>query len=157
MLKVLSWPFRRYIRFLRSTGGIATHVRILPFGSAIGTYLVANLVCDGAWLFWRDWDAMLHAPGLGVIAYSFITASTEGVIVLGIMAAEYLRNKQKRSREQTARELLEMATTADQRKMAEQWAEEHGVIIEDLRDAQGRPYRTSYRRRPRRRIRRRSA
>lgn len=77
--------------------------------------------------------------------------------MLGIMAAEYLRNKEKRTNEKMARELLEMATTADQRKMAEQWAEEHGVIIEDLRDAEGRPYGISRRRRPRRRIRRRSA
>ena len=157
MLKILMWLFRPYIRFLRSTGGISTHVRILPFGSALGTYLVAKFTCNGSWLFWRDWDAMLQAPGLGVIAYSSVTASLEGFIMLGIMAAEYLRNKEKRTNEKMARELLEMATTADQREMAEQWAEEHGVIIEELRDAKGRPYRISYRRRPRRRIRRRSA
>ena len=76
--------------------------------------------------------------------------------MLGIMAAEYLRNKDQKSREKTARELFEMATTYDQRLMAEQWANDHGVNINELRDAEGRPYRRSYRRRPRRRLRRQS-
>ena len=76
--------------------------------------------------------------------------------MLGIMAAEYLRNKDKKSKETTARELLEMAITVDQRRMAEQWADEHGVNVEELRDAQGRPYlsRLGRRRRGGRRLRR---
>ena len=156
MIKMLIFLFGPYIRFLRSTGGISTHVRILPFGSAIGTYLVANFVCNGSWLFWRDWNAMLQAPGLGVIAYSSITASLEGFIMLGIMAAEYLRNKDKKSREKTARELFEMAITVDQRRMAEQWADEHGVNLDELRDAEGRRYLSRFSRRHRggRRLRR---
>ncbi len=89
---------------------------------------------------------MLQVPGLGVVAYSSITASSEGMILLGIMAAEYLRNKEKRSREKTARELLELATTEEQIQLAVSWAETHGVRVDDLRDDEGRPYRSSYRR-----------
>ncbi len=73
--------------------------------------------------------------------------------MLGIMAAEYLRNKEKRTNEKFVRELVELANTPDQWQMAEQWAYEHGVDIDDLRDDSGRRYRRVYRRRPRRRLR----
>ena len=76
--------------------------------------------------------------------------------MLGIMAAEYLRNKDKKSKEKTARELFEMAITVDQRRMAAQWADEHGVNLEELRDAEGRRYLSRFgrRRRSGRRLRR---
>ena len=74
--------------------------------------------------------------------------------MLGIMAAEYLRNKEKRSREKTARELLDSAESPAERRFAVRWATEHGVKMEDLRDDEGRPYRRSYR--PVRRRRRRA-
>ena len=59
--------------------------------------------------------------------------------MLGIMAAEYLRNKEKKSKEKTARELLESAENRSERRLAFRWAEDHGVNVEELRDAQGRP------------------
>ena len=154
MLKALAWLFRRYIRFLHSTGGFATNVRILPFGSAAGTYFVAKFVCDGSLLFWHNWDAVIQALGLGVIAYSFTTASLEGIIMLGIMAAEYLRNKEKRTNEKAVRELLESAENPAERRLALRWADDHGGVVENLRDAEGRPYFSRYRHRCRRRFRR---
>lgn len=75
--------------------------------------------------------------------------------MLGIMAAEYLRNKEKRTNEKMARELLESAENRSERRLAFRWAENHGVNVEDLRDAQGRPYLSRFSRR--RRTRRRSA
>ncbi len=75
--------------------------------------------------------------------------------MLGIMAAEYLRNKEKRNNEKVARQLLESAENRSERRLAFRWAENHGVNVEELRDAQGRPYLSRFRRR--RRIRRRSA
>ena len=96
---------------------------------------------------------MIQAPGLGVIAYSSIIASLEGIIMLGIMAAEYLRNKEKRTKEKVVRELLESAENAAESRLAMRWADENGVDIRELRDENGRPFRISYRRRPRRRLR----
>ena len=60
--------------------------------------------------------------------------------MLGIMAAEYLRNKDKRTNEKFVRELLETAENRSERRLAFRWAEDHGVNVEELRDAQGRPY-----------------
>ena len=148
-------PFRAYVRFLRSKGGgFATHVKVLPFGSAAGTYLVAKFIRDGQWLFWRDWDAVIQAVGLGVLGYSFITASVEAIIVIGLMAAEYLNNREKRTNEKFVRELLDSAENAAERRLALRWADDHGVDIENLRDAEGRRYFRRYGRRGRRRARR---
>ena len=62
------WPLVWLYRLLTGESDWASvHARILPFGSAIGTYLVACLLGDGDWAFWRDWDAMMAAAGLGVI------------------------------------------------------------------------------------------
>ena len=149
-------PLRAYVRFLRSKGGgLATHVKVLPFGSAVGTYLVAKFIRDGEWLFWRDWNAVIQAVSLGVLGYSFITASVEAIIVIGLMAAEYLNNREKRTNEKIVRELLESAENASERRLALRWADDHGVDVENLRDAEGRRYFRRYRRRGgRRRIRR---
>ena len=55
----------------------------------------------------------------------------------------------------TARELLESAENAAERRLAFRWADDHGVDIENLRDAEGRRYLRRYRRRGgRRRFRR---
>lgn len=149
-------PFRAYVRFLRSKGGgFATHVKALPFGSAAGTYLVAKFIRDGEWLFWRDWDAVIQAVSLGVLGYSFITASVEAIIVIGLMAAEYLNNREKRTNEKIVRAMLDSAENAAERRFALRWADEHSVNVEELRDDEGLPYIRRYRRRGgRRRFRR---
>lgn len=153
--RALSWPLRAYVRFLRSKGGgLATHVKVLPFGSAAGTYLVAKFIRDGDWLFWRDWDAVTQAVSLGVLGYSSSVATVEAIIVVGIMAAEYLNNREKRTNERTVRELLESAENISERRLALRWAEDHGVDVENLRDAEGRPYFRRYQRRRGRRLRR---
>ena len=154
VFRALLRPFQAYVRFLRSKGGgFATHVKALPFGSAAVTYLVAKFIRDGEWLFWRDWDAVIQAVSLGVLGYSFITASVEAIIVIGLMAAEYLNNREKRSKEKFVRELLESAENAAERRFALRWADDHGVDVDELRDAQGRRYVRRYRRRGRRRFR----
>lgn len=148
MLRVLAWPFLAYARLLRSKGGgLATHVKALPFGSAAGTYLVAKFIRDGEWLFWRDWDAVIQAVSLGVLGYSFSVATVEAIIVVGLMAAEYLRNKEKRTNEKMARDLLDSAQNSAERRFALRWADDHGVDVEELRDAQGRRYLNRFRRR----------
>lgn len=151
MLRALAWLFRAYARFLRSKGGgLATHVKALPFGSAVGTYLVAKFIRDGDWLFWRDWDAVIQAVSLGVLGYSLSMATVEAIMVVGLMAAEYLNNREKRANEKTTRELLDSAQNAAERRLALRWAEDHGVDIDNLRDAEGRLYFSRYRRRGRR-------
>ncbi len=76
--------------------------------------------------------------------------------MLGIMAAEYLRNKEKRNKEKVSRQLLELAGNRSERKLAFRWADDHGVDVEELRDAEGRRYlsRFSRRRQGGRRLRR---
>ena len=113
---ILSWPFRAYYRFLRSGGGLATHVKILPFGSGFTTYLVAKFIGHGEWLFWRDWDAMAQAASLGLIGYSFGMATLEVVIMVGILATEYIIGRHKRIREEGREEGREEA-----RKEWQEW------------------------------------
>ena len=76
--------------------------------------------------------------------------------MLGIMAAEYLRNKEKRTNEKVARQLLESAENRSERQLAFRWADDHGVDVEELRDAEGRRYLSRFGRRRRggRRLRR---
>ena len=97
---LLSWPFRAYYRFLRSGGGLATHVKILPFGSGFTTYFVAKFIGHGEWMFWRDWDAMAQAASLGLIGYSFGIATLEVAIMVGILATEYIINRHKKIRQE---------------------------------------------------------
>jgi hypothetical protein len=128
------------VRFLRSKGGgLATHVKVLPFGSAAGTYLVAQFIRDGEWLFWRDWDAVIQAVSLGVPGYSFSVATVAAIIVAGLMAAEYLNNREKRTNEKIVRAMLDSAQSAAERRFAFRWADGHDADITNLRDAEGAP------------------
>ncbi len=47
--------------------------------------------------------------------------------MIGLMAAEYVNNREKRSNEKTTRELLDSAQNAAERRFALRWAEDHGV------------------------------
>ena len=71
--------------------------------------------------------------------------------MIGLMAAEYLNNREKRDQEKLVRELLESAQNAAERRFAFRWADEHGVDVDNLRAPQGRLYRVRYRRSGRRR------
>ena len=73
--------------------------------------------------------------------------------MIGLMAAEYVNNREKRTNERIARELLDSARNATERRFALRWADDHGVDVENLRDAEGRRYLNPYRRRGRRRFR----
>ena len=155
MLRALARPFQAYSRFLRSKGGgLGTHVKVLPFGSAVGTYLVAKFIRGGEWLFWHDWDAVMQAVSLGVLGYSISMATVEAIMVVGLMAAEYLNNREKRSNEKFVRSMLDSAQNTSERRFALRWAEDHGVDIDNLRDAEGRLYFSRYRGQGRRRFRR---
>ena len=57
-----------------------SHAIALPFGIAVGTYLVANLVGSGEWLFWRDWPAMFSATTGGTLVYVGLVALYELLI-----------------------------------------------------------------------------
>ena len=116
MKAILSWPFRAYHQFLRSGGGLATHVKILPFGSGFTTYFVAKFIGHGEWLFWRDWEAMEQAASLGLIGYSFSMATLEVVSMVGILATEYIIGRHKRIREEGREEGREEA-----RKEWQEW------------------------------------
>ncbi len=74
--------------------------------------------------------------------------------MIGLMAAEYLNNREKRSNEKIVRAMLESAENAAERRFALRWADDHGVDVENLRDAEGRRYFRRYGRRGRRRSRR---
>lgn len=71
IVRVPAWPLIWLFRLLTGDADWAiAHARILPFGSAIGTFPVANPAGGGEWAFWHNWNAMMAAVGLGVIAYS---------------------------------------------------------------------------------------
>ena len=61
-------------------------------------------------------------------------------MVVGLMAAEYLNNREKRSNEKFVRSMLDPAQNAAERRFALRWADDHGVDVENLRDAEGRRY-----------------
>ena len=69
--------------------------------------------------------------------------------MIGLMAAEYLNNREKRTNEKIARAMLDSAENAAERRFALRWADDHGVDVEELRDAQDRRYLSRFR--PRRR------
>ncbi len=72
--------------------------------------------------------------------------------MIGLMAAEYLNNREKRSNEKIVRAMLDSAENAAERRFALRWADEHSVNVEELRDDEGRPYIRRYRRRGGRRL-----
>ena len=94
------WPFIWLFRLLTGDADWASvHARILPFGSAIGTYLVANLAGSGEWAFWRNWDAMMEAAGLGVIAHGIAAVVLlEGGIKLGLYVVDKWKADRARMR-----------------------------------------------------------
>ena len=90
IIRVPAWPFIWLFRLLTGESDWASiHARILPFGSAIGTYLVANLAGDGKWKFWDSWDAMMQAAGLGVIFHGIAAVVLlEGGIKMGLYVVD---------------------------------------------------------------------
>ena len=69
--------------------------RYCPLAQPSEPYLVAKFIRDGEWLFWRDWDAVIPAVSLGGLGYSLSMATVEAIMVVGLMAAEYLNNREK--------------------------------------------------------------
>ena len=102
------WPFIWLFRLLTGDADWASvHARILPFGSAIGTYLVANLAGDGKWAFWRNWDAMMEAAGLGVIFHGIAAVvALEGGIKLGLYVVDKWKADRARMRAESRAEGL---------------------------------------------------
>ena len=102
------WPFIWLFRLLTGDADWASvHARILPFGSAIGTYLVAKLAGDGEWAFWRNWDAMMDAAGLGVICHGIAAVvALEGGIKLGLYVVDKWKADRARIRAESRAEGL---------------------------------------------------
>ena len=79
----------------------SVHARLLPFGSAIATYLAAKLFGKGHWLFWRDWDAIMEAAGLGVIIHGlFAVLILEGGVKMALYVIQKWREDQERIRKE---------------------------------------------------------
>ena len=102
-----AWPFIWLFRLLTGDADWASvHARILPFGSAIGTYFVANLVGKGEWTFWRNWDAMMEAAGLGVILHGIAAVVLlEGGIKMGLYVVDKWKADQAKMRAKVRREV----------------------------------------------------
>lgn len=128
-LGILTWPFRKYFDWLKRRGGLATHAKILPFGSAAGTYIVAKFICGGEWKFWNSWDAMVQSPSLGTIGYAFVMATLEAIIVVGIMAADYIKKSRIKTRQETVADLLAKAQTQEERDIIRRLASEQGIKL----------------------------
>ena len=62
-----------------------THAVAAPFGIAVFTYFVANLLGSGEWLFWRNWPAMFSATTGGTLVYVGLAALCE-LVIKGISA-----------------------------------------------------------------------
>ena len=93
IVRVPAWPLIWLFRLLTGVADWASaHARILPFGSAIGTFLVANLAGDGEWAFWHNWDAMMAVAGLGVIAHGIAAVVLlEGGVKVGLYVVDKWR------------------------------------------------------------------
>ena len=79
----------------------SVHARLLPFGSAIATYLAAKLFGKGHWLFWRDWDAIMEAARLGVIIHGlFAVLLLEGGVKMALYVIQKWREDQERIRKE---------------------------------------------------------
>ena len=102
------WPFIWLFRLLTGDADWASvHARILPFGSAIGTYLVANLTGKGEWAFWRNWDALMDAAGLGVIFHGMAAVVIlEGGIKMGLYVVDKWKADRARERAALREEVL---------------------------------------------------
>ena len=93
----LLWLYN--LLFTGSADWTSVHARLLPFGSAIATYLAAKLFGGGHWIFWRDWDAIVEAAGLGVIIHGiFAVLVLEGGVKLPLYVIQKWREEQERIR-----------------------------------------------------------
>ena len=100
---LLIWLYS--LLFTSTADWTSVHARLLPFGSAIATYLAAKLFGEGHWLFWRDWSAIMEAAGLGVIAHGiFAVVVLEGGAKLALYVIQKWREEQERIRERIRKE-----------------------------------------------------
>jgi hypothetical protein len=84
---------------------------------------------DGEWKFWHSWDAMVQSASLGAIGYTFITATMEVAIVLGIMGVDYVKNSRKKTRQDLISELLANAKTDEEREIIRRLCKERGIEL----------------------------
>lgn len=108
IIRAPAWPFIWLFRLLTGEADWASvHARILPFGSAMGTYLVAKLAGGGEWAFWRDWDALMAAAGLGVIFHGIAAVVLlEGGIKMGLYVVDKWKADRARMRAESRAEGL---------------------------------------------------
>ena len=96
---LLIWLYN--LLFTSAADWTSVHARLLPFGSAIATYLAAKLFGKGHWLFWRDWDAIMEAAGIGVIIHGiFAVLVLEGGVKLALYVIQKWREDQERIRKE---------------------------------------------------------
>ena len=96
---LLIWLYN--LLFTSTADWTSVHARLLPFGSAIATYLAAKLFGKGHWLFWRDWDATMQAAGLGVIIHGiFAVLVLEGGVKLALYVIQKWREERESIREE---------------------------------------------------------
>ena len=96
---LLIWLYN--LLFTGTADWTSVHARLLPFGSAIATYLAAKLFGKGHWLFWRDWGAIMEAAGLGVIIHGiFAVLVLEGGVKLALYVIQKWREERERIRKE---------------------------------------------------------
>ena len=101
---LLIWLYN--LLFTSAADWTSVHARLLPFGSAIATYLAAKLFGEGHWLFWRDWDAIMAAAGLGVIIHGISAVLVlEGGVKLALYVIQKWREEQERIRKEVRKEV----------------------------------------------------
>ena len=108
IIRAPAWPAIWLFRLLTGEADWASvHARILPFGSATGTYLLANLAGDGEWKFWDSWDATMEAAGLGVIFHGIAAVVLlEGGIKMGLYVVDKWKADRARMRAESRAEGL---------------------------------------------------
>ena len=100
---LLVWLYS--LLFTSTADWTSVHARMLPFGSAIATYLAAKLFGNGHWLFWRDWGAIMEAAGLGVIIHGiFAVLVLEGGVKLALYVIQKWREERERIRKEVRKE-----------------------------------------------------
>ena len=101
---LLIWLYN--LLFTGTADWTSVHARLLPFGSAIATYLAAKLFGNGHWLFWRDWGAIMEAAGLGVIIHGiFAVLVLEGGVKLALYVIQKWREERERIRKEVRKEV----------------------------------------------------
>ena len=128
------WILRQFVS--ADSDWTSIHARLLPFGSTVGTYLAANFVGEGEWLFWDNWKAIINAASLGVIMHGIAAVGLlEGGFKVGLYVVDKWRVGRAKARAKDIVHAMEFADSESQKRRIMQTAFLEGISQELLEEA----------------------